>query len=455
MGDEIALQSIRGKVIQPGDSDYDTARKVYNGMIDRHPRYIIKCTDVADVIGGLRLARELNLRLAVRGGGHSGSGMGTCDDGVVIDLSPMRFVQVDVHSSTATVGGGALLGDIDHATHPFGLALPTGIISTTGIGGLTLGGGSGYLTRKFGLTIDSLLSADIVLANGSYVTASADENPDLFWAIRGGGGNFGIVTSFVFRLHPLTTVVGGPTLWPLDQAPAVLRWYREFLPSAPEDLNGFFVFLTVPPVPPFPAQLHNRKMCGIVWCYTGDPKKADEVFKPIATFGSPALHDVQSMPYTALQSTFDALYPPGLQWYWKADFLNEISDEAIERHLSFARELPSPHSTMHMYPIDGAAHRVGKSDTAFSFRTARWSQVIVGVDPDPTNNDRLKSWARSYWNAVHPYSAGGAYVNFMMDEGVDRIMATYRDNYERLASIKRTYDPENFFSINQNIKPVS
>nr|MBA2713689.1 FAD-binding oxidoreductase [Rubrobacteraceae bacterium] len=342
--------------------------------------------------------------------------------------------------------------DVDHATHAFGLATPSGIISTTGVGGLTLGGGLGHLTRKCGLTIDNLVEADVVLADGSFVKASEEENEDLFWAIRGGGGNFGVVTSFLFRLHPISTVIGGPPLWPLEQAPEIMRWYRDFIAEAPEDLNGFFAFLTVPPGAPFPEHLHMKKMCGIVWCYTGPKEKADEVFAPVHEVGTPALHGVGEMPYPALQSAFDGLYTPGLQWYWKADFVNELSDEAIEEHMKHA-EAPTMHSTMHLYPINGAAHRVGKNDTAWSYREATWGMVIAGVDPDPANKERITDWARNYWEAIHPHSAGGAYVNMMMNEGQGRVRDSYRDNYDRLAAAKRKYDPTNLFRVNQNIKP--
>jgi FAD/FMN-containing dehydrogenase len=292
-----------------------------------------------------------------------------------------------------------------------------------------------------------------VLADGSFVTASEEENGDLFWAIRGGGGNFGVVTSFVFRLHPVGNIIGGPTLWPLEQAPEVMRWYRDFIAEAPEELNGFFAFLTVPPGPPFPEHLHLKKMCGIVWCYTGPEEKADEIFAPVQEVGTPALHGVHEMPYPALQSAFDGLYPSGLQWYWKADFINELSDAAIEAHLEHA-EVPTLLSTMHLYPINGAAHRVGKNDTAWSYRESTWGMVIAGVDPEPANKELITDWSRNYWEAIHPHSAGGAYVNMMMDEGQERVRASYRDNYDRLAAVKREYDPGNLFRVNQNIRPA-
>ena len=446
---------LRGEIIQPGDDGYDDARKVYNAMIDRRPALIARCADTADVIAAVNFGRENDMLTAIRGGGHNGAGLGICDDGLVIDLSGIKYTRVDPAASTVRVGGGCTWGDVDHATHAFGLATPTGIISTTGVGGLTLGGGIGHLTRKCGLTIDNLLAADLVLADGSFVTASADQNEDLYWAIRGGGGNFGVVTSFLFRSHPISTVYAGPMLWELEQTTEVMQWYREFSPSAPDDVNGFFAFLTVPPGPPFPEHLHNRKMCGVVWCFTGPLDQAEEVFKPIRGFGPPALDLVGPMPHPMLQSMFDGLYPPGHQWYWRADFVNELSDEAIALHVKYGSEMPTMQSSMHMYPINGAAHRVGNDETAWAYRDANWAEVIVGVDPDPANNDRIISWTKDYWDALHPYSAGGAYVNFMMDEGQERVQATYGDNYERLVAIKNKYDPTNLFRVNQNIKPTA
>ncbi|MDR7555824.1 MAG: FAD-binding oxidoreductase [Armatimonadota bacterium] len=444
---------LRGQLVQPADDGYDQARKVYNAMIDRFPALIVRCANVADVVRAVHFARDQGLPVAIRGGGHNGAGLGTCDDGLVIDLSRMKGIRVDPRARTVLVEGGCTWGDVDHATHAFGLAVPCGIISTTGVGGLTLGGGLGHLTRKYGLTIDNLLATDMVLADGNLVTASADEHADLFWAIRGGGGNYGVVTAFLFRAHPVSTAVVGPTLWELDKAVDVLRWYREFIPQAPNDLNGFFAFVTVPPVPPFPEHLHLKKMCGVVWCYTGPESQADEVFRPVREFGPPALYGIHPAPFPALQTAFDGLYPPGLQWYWRADFFTELPDRAVEVHAEHGSQLPTLQSTMHLYPVDGAAHRVGKHDTAFSYRDARFAGVIVGVDPDPANAGRIKDWTVRYWEALHPYSAGGAYVNFMMDEGQERIRATYRDNYERLGRIKAKYDPKNLFRVNQNIKP--
>lgn len=444
----------RGELIQPGDAAYDQARKVYNGMIDKRPALIARCTDVADVIAAVNAARDGGLMLAVRGGAHNGAGLGTCDGGLVIDLSPMKGVFVDAKRRALRVGGGCTWGDVDHAASPYGLATPSGFISTTGVGGLTLGGGIGYLSRAFGLTIDNLLSAEVVLADGRLVNASDDENADLFWALRCGGGNFGVVTSFEFKAHPVGTVYGGPMLWPMDKARELMKWWREFILTAPQDINGWFGFVTVPPAPPFPDAVHLQKMCAVVWCYTGPLDEAEARFQPIRDAVPPAVDFAGPIPWPVLQSLFDALYPPGLQWYWKADFVTDLSDKAIDLYIKYGQQLPTMHSTMHLYPINGAAHRAGRNDTAFSYRDANFASVIVGVDPDPANNDRMTQWAKDYWLALHPYAAGGGYINMMMDEGNDNVKAAYRDNYARLAEIKRKYDPENLFRVNQNIRPA-
>jgi FAD binding domain-containing protein/berberine-like enzyme len=446
--------AMRGPVILPGDDGYDSTRAVYNAMIDRRPAAIARCADAADVMTAVKFAGEHGLTVSVRGGGHNAAGLGVWDDALVIDLSPMRGVVVDPSAKTALAQGGCTWGDVDHATGAFGLATPSGILGTTGVAGLTLGGGTGYLSRRFGLTVDNLLSADVVLADGTFVTASERENPDLFWALRGGGGNFGVVTSFEFRCHDVGTVVAGPVLYDISDTGDLLRWYREVQPSLPEEINGWFALLTIPPAPPFPEELWLRKACGILWCYSGPPERADEALAPLRGFGSPLLDAVMPMPYPMLQGLFDALYPPGLQWYWRADFFNAIPDEAVAIHEQFGQALPTPHSTMHLYPIDGAVHRVGAEETSFAYRDSGWNGVIVGVDPDPANAAKIKDWAVRYWDALHPTSAGGAYVNFMMDEGSDRVRASYGRNYDRLARVKAGYDPGNFFRINQNIKPA-
>ena len=447
-------ENLRGEVIQPSNSGYDEARKVYNGMIDKRPAVIARCTDIADIMTALKFGRENNMLTSIRGGGHNAGGLGICDDGLVIDLSAMKNVHVDLKTKTARVAPGCTWGEVDHATHPFGVAIPSGVISTTGVGGLTLGGGVGHLARKYGLTIDNLLSVDMLLADGSFVTADARENPDLFWAVRGGGGNFGIVTSFLFRLNPVDMVHAGPTFWPIDQTEDVMKAYREFIVQAPDDVNGFFAFLTIPPVPMFPENLHNQKVCGVMWCCTGAPDAADKATKPMRSVGKPVLDHVGQVPFPAVQSLFDGLYPPGLQWYWRADFFKELSDDSVKKHAEHGAKLPTMHSTMHLYPISGAPQRVGNNDTAFSYRDANWAGVIVGVDPDPANRDKITKWCKDYFEAVHPYSSGGAYVNFMMEEGQERVQASFRDNYQRLAAIKKKYDPSNFFRVNQNILPV-
>jgi FAD/FMN-containing dehydrogenase len=444
---------LRGDLVRRGDAAYDEARALYNAMIDKRPLLIARCVDVADVIVTVAFARDHGLPLAVRGGGHSGGGLSSVDDGVLLDLSGLNGVRIDAEARTARVEGGATWGKVDHASHAFGLAVPNGLISTTGVGGLTLGGGLGHLTRRHGLTIDNLLEVDVVLADGRLVTANAHEHRDLFWAVRGGGGNFGVVTSFLFRLHPVHTVVGGPTLWPLEDAADVMRWYRDFIREAPRDLNGFFAFLTVPAVPRFPEHLHGRKVCGVVWCYSGPPERAADVFAPVAAFGTPLLHGVHDMPFPVLQSASDGLHPAGHQWYWRADFVDELSDAAIAAHALHGPTMPTMLSTMHLYPIDGAAHDVATDATPWSYRSANWAQVVVGVDPDPANAGVIEAWAKAYHDALHPHSAGGAYVNMMMDEGQERVRASYRDNYARLARVKAAYDPRNLFRVNQNIAP--
>jgi FAD/FMN-containing dehydrogenase len=447
--------AVRGMVLAPDDAGYEDARQVYNGMIQRHPGAIAQVADAADVMACVSVARDAGVTLAVRGGGHNAAGLGSVDGGLVVDLSKLRSVRVDAQARTVRVEGGCVWGDVDHATHPFGLAVPCGFISTTGVGGLTLGGGIGYLSRSCGLTIDNLLAADVVLADGRLVTASAEEHRDLFWALRGGGGNFGIVTSFLFRAHPVYTVVGGPTFWDLDRSEQVLTAFQELMESAPEELGGFFAFTDVPPVPPFPEELHGRRVAAVVWCYNGSQGSFDRLVEPLLKQVEPLLHAPHELPFPALQSFFDPLYPAGLQWYWRADYFGKLSADAIREHARRGGSLPTPQSTMHLYPVNGAAGRVGSDATAYRNRDAMWAEVIVGVDPDPAKADALRDWAVAYYDALHPYSTGAAYVNFMMDEGSDRIRATYGANYERLRAVKRRYDPENFFRVNQNIPPAA
>jgi len=457
-------QRLRGSVIGRTDDGYDAARRLYNGMIDRRPALIARCADVADVIGAVAFGREQGLPIAVRGGGHSGPGFGSIDDGLVIDLSEMKEVRVDPVARTVRAGPGCTSGDVDHATAAFGLAVPFGIVSTTGIAGLTLGGGSGYLSRQFGLTIDNLLEADVVLADGRFVTAGRTQNTDLFWALRGGGGNFGIVTSFLFQAHPVGLVYAGPIAWEQSHARQIMRAYRDFLPRAPEALSAVLGLKTVPANPHFPKEFWGARICLIVACYNGPEAEAKRALAPLIDALPPPVLDWMAMrPYPVLQSLFDGLYPSGMQWYWKGDFVNDLSDAAIDVHLDHAAKTPSELSLMHLYPIDGAVHRVGAGDTAWGVRDARWSMVIAGIDPgqnpgiDSSRDQRtaITQWARQYWQAVHPFNPGGGYSNFMMDdEGEARVKAAYGGNHQRLAALKAKYDPGNLFRVNQNIAPA-
>lgn len=447
------VSTLRCEVIRSGDRDYDRARKVYNGMIDRKPIAIARCASVADVSACVTFARRNKLLLAIRGGGHNAAGLGSCDNGLVIDLSLLNGVRVDAARRTAVVNGGCLWRDVDRATHAFGLATPNGLISTTGVGGLTLGGGIGHLTRKYGLTIDNLLSVEMVLADGSFVTANEEHNQDLYWAVRGGGGNFGVVTSFTFLLHPVHTVFAGPMFWPIEISSEVLTRYQEFIIGAPDDINGFFAFLKVTPSFHFPEPLHLRTVCAIVWCYTGAPDRLEQMMDPVRRWPKPIFEDIRSMPVPSLQSMFDSLRPAGHQWYWKSDFFDVLSGEAIRKHSQYGARLPTNLSTMHLYPMNGAVHRKAESETAFAFRKTHWAEAIAGVDPDPASRDAIVGWARESWEALHPYSAGGTYINFMMDEEPNRVAATYGCNYERLREIKAKFDPENIFRVNHNMTP--
>lgn len=446
-------ETFRGRLIQPDNAEYDKTRTLYNAMIDKHPRLIAQCADVADVLAAVEFGRRRGLETAVRSGGHNGPGLALVEDGLVIDLADMNGIRIDPAARTVRVEPGCSWRDVDHATHAFGLATVSGIISTTGVPGLALGGGHGYLSRKYGLTIDNLLSADVILADGRFVKASETENPDLFWALRGGGGNFGIVTSLKFRLHPVHTVIAGPLFWPIDQLEQTMRWYRDWLPAADEDLYAFYLVGEVPSSPPFPESIQGRKVCGLVWCCTGSERLSDAALHEARAAADPLFEHIGPVPYPKLQGMFDGLYRPGLQWYWKGDFVADLSDEAIAEHRRFA-EVPTAHSTMHLYPVNGAVHRVGNEDTAWGHRDANWSMVIAGVDPDPSNSQKITQWARDYWQALHPYSEGASYINFMMEEGSDRVQASYKDNYRRLQQVKAKYDPENFFHVNQNIEPV-
>jgi FAD/FMN-containing dehydrogenase len=425
-------------------------------MIDKRPLLIARCADAADVIAAVNFGRDNKLAIAIRGGGHNGPGLGSVDDGLVIDLSAMKGIRVDPKERTVRVGPGCTTGDVDHATHAFGQAVPFGVVSTTGVGGLTLSGGHGYLSRQYGLAVDNLLEADVVLADGSFVTASETANADLLWALRGGGGNFGVVTSFLFRTNPARIVYGGPIIFEMTDAHKVMRWYREFQASAPDDFYIFLGLQSVPGGAPFPQEHWNKKMCVLLVAHNG-PNAEAAVDTIRAALPKPIIDWAGPLPYPALQSMFDALYPKGPQWYWKGDFVKTLPDEAIATHVEHAQRA-SPVSAMHLYPIEGAVHRKGKGDSAWHTRDATWSMVIAGIDPDPAKAGAIKKWARDYWAAVHPYDLAGAYPNFMMDdseEGEGRLQATFGDNFPRLVTVKKKYDPANLFRVNHNIKPTA
>lgn len=445
--------SIRGRIIEPADPEYEEARRVFNGMIDRRPRLIVRCSDVADVIACVNFARGEGLPLSIRGGGHNVAGFATNDDGLVIDLSGMKGIMVDPERRVARVQAGCTWGDLDHATHAFGLAAPGGVVSTTGVAGLTLGGGIGHLTRPFGLACDNLLSAEVVTADGDFAKASESENSDLFWALRGGGGNFGVVTSFEFRLHPVSTVYAGPIFWPLEQAAEVMRFYGDFINNAPDELNGIFAFTAVPAEEPFPPHLHNKNVCGALLNYVGPLENGGAATRPLAEFGTPELVGLGPMPFPVLQTVFDAVSPPGLPNYWKADFVTELNDDLIGGHVRYGPHVPNALSGAITFSVSGAARRPAQDATAWSYRDANFSHVIYAVDEDPSAMPSHIEWVREYWEALHPHSAGGAYVNFLMEEGEDRVAASYRDNYGRLQQVKRKYDPNNLFRLNQNITP--
>ncbi len=446
-------QGLRGEVIRATDPGYDEARKLYNAMIDKRPRLIVRCADAADVMASVNFARDHQLVLAIRGGGHNGAGLGSVDDGLLIDMSLIRGVRVDSKTSTVRVGAGCTTGEVDHATHAFGLAIPFGIISTTGVAGLTLSGGHGYLGRKYGLAADNLIEADVVLADGSFVVASETENADLLWALRGGGGNFGVVTSFLFRGNPAKMLYGGPLIFDLEDAAEVMRWYRDFQATAPEDFYIFLGLQSVPAGDPFPHELWNRKMCVLLVAHTGANAEA-EVNAARAALPKPLIDWCGPIAYPALQAMFDPINPPGMQWYWKGDFVQDLPDAAIAAHVEHARKLPNSFSLMHLYPIDGAVHRKGKGDTAWNARGVTWSLVIAGIDPDPAGAGTVTKWARDYYAGVHPYNLQGAYPNFMMADEGERLKATFGDNFQRLQSIKKKYDPGNLFHVNHNIAPA-
>jgi FAD/FMN-containing dehydrogenase len=446
-------EQVRGRVITADDEGYDEARAVHNGMFDKRPLAVLRAEQVSDVIAGVNFAQDNGLDLAIRGGGHSAPGFGTNDDGLVIDMTPMRTVRVDPGSKTARADTGATWGDFNHATHAFGLATTGGIISTTGITGLTLGGGIGYLARGCGLSIDNLVSADVVTADGKFVTASERENEDLFWGLRGGGGNFGVVTSLEYRLHEVDQVFAGPIFYNLEDAASLFRMFDEFIRDAPEQFGGFPAFQIAPPLPFIPENRHGDTLALAVVHWAGPLDQAEKVLKPFMDVAPVVANGAGPLPYPALNGAFDGLYPKGIRAYWKGAFVKGLPEAAIAAHVEHGSRVPEVSATMHMYPINGACHRVGPSDTAFAYREATYGMVFLAAWNDPAKDAERIQWVRDYYQAMAPYSEPGGYINFMQDDDYGKIEVNYRQNYDRLVQVKRKYDPNNLFRINQNITP--
>jgi hypothetical protein len=444
--------SLRGPLIKPADDGYDEARSVYNAMHNRKPALIVQAVDVADVIAAVDFAREQRLALALRGGGHSVPGFGTCDDGLVLDLGRMKGIRVDPVNSMVRAEGGCTLGELNHATHPFGMSVPAGIVSTTGIAGLTLGGGMGYLSRAYGLSCDNLISADVVTADGRLRTCDSDRDPDLFWAIRGGGGNFGVVTSFEYQMHPVGEVLGGPTFYRIDSE--TLRNYQKLMAEAPEELTVIFAITRGLPVPFLPEEWHGQPVMVTVACWCGSPERDEEITSTVARLGEVLGQAHWRMPFPAINTLFDDLLPKGLQHYWKANVGGEMSEEALAVHLEHGPRVPNIESGPFFFPINGACHRVGENDTAFAHRDSAFSLVISGSWKDPADNDKNTAWVRNYYDALRPYSDEGGYINFMSADDQDRAPSNYGANYRRLREIKARYDPTNLFRLNQNVLPA-
>ncbi len=454
-----ANPALRGaEVLRAGDPGYDAARKIWNGAIDKRPAAIVRCAGVADVIAALRFARQHNLLVAVRGGGHNVAGSASCDGGVVIDLSPMKGIRVDPVRRVARAEPGVLWGEFDRETQAFGLATTGGIVTHTGIAGLTVGGGIGWLMRKYGLTIDNLISVDVVTADGELVTASEDENADLFWGVRGGGGNFGIVTSFEYRLHPVgPTVLAGPIFWPMEQAPDVLNFYRDYIKTVPDEFTSVVNLRRAPRVPFLPEDIHGKPVIAVVVCYAGDIEEGEQVVRPLKEFGSPLVDLLVPKPYTTHQSMFDPTVPHGWHYYWKSCDLHTLSDGVIAELVANSARITSPLSYTVIFQVGGAVTRVGENDTAYSHRDAGH---VVNINAIWTEEDRSAqehvAWARDFWAALTPLDPLGVYVNFLGDEGEERVRAAYgQDKYRRLVKLKDKYDPINVFRVNQNITPTA
>ena len=449
-------RELRGALLTPADPGYDDARSVWNAMIDRRPALIVRCAGAADVLAAVRFARDYGLLLAVKGGGHNIAGSAVCDGGLMLDLSPMRSVHVDPWNRTARVEPGAILADLDREAQAFGLATSLGINSTTGVAGLTLGGGFGWLSRSFGHTIDNLLAVDVVTAAGQLVRASAEENADLFWGLRGGGGNLGIVTSFTLQLHPLgPTVLAGLIIYPFDQAPELLRRYRAFVATAPDALTVWTVLRKAPPLPFLPADIHGKEVVVFALLYAGDVTEAERAIAPLRAFATPVIRDGAVVEYCAWQAAFDPLLTPGARNYWKSHDFAELSDAAIDLMVDYARRLPSPECEIFIAHLGGAAGRVATEAMAFPHRDATFVLNVHGRWRNADDDDGCIGWARRFFAATAPHATGGVYVNFMTDDEQDRVRAAYGANYDRLAALKAKYDPDNLFQVNLNVKPAA
>ena len=446
-------ERVRGEVVTAEDEGYDEARAVHNGMIDRRPIAVVRVANVGDVMAAVAHARDNDLPLSIRGGGHSAPGFGTNDGGVVIDFADRRGVRVDPASQTARAEAGATWGDFNAATHAFGLATTGGVISTTGIAGLTLGGGIGYLSRGLGLSLDNLVSADVVTADGQFLVASENENADLFWALRGGGGNFGVCTALEYQLHPVDDVYWGPMFFEIEETENILRFYRDFIDDAPDEMGVFPAFQIAPPLPFIPEDRHGDLFVALVACWAGPPEEGEQRFKPFHDVAEVKAEHVGRVPYPAINAAFDGLFPKGIRQYWKGNFVKELTDDAIAAHVEHGARTPTVSSTMHLYPIDGACHRVGADETAFGHRDANFSMVVVSAWEDPADDEANIEWVRQYSAAIAPHSEPGGYINFMAADDDDRVPANYGDNYARLVDVKRRYDPDNLFRVNQNIQP--